>query len=913
MGPREPITPEQTVGILTVDTDLRVRSWDGWLERVTGIPASAAIGRSLTELVPDLENRGLLARLEQVLTEGAPVILSPAFHHYLIPCAPIIPSKHYQKMQQKVIIAPLREGARITGAVLTIEDVTARLDYERELAARMQEADEATRLEIARALASEEAEGAAPLLMDTLGDTYWHVRRVAVNGLVRHGDAEVIHAVLRTLRERHRDLGVLNSILEVLRGTDVDVLPPLVDLLAEPDAEIRTYVALTLGDLKDPRAIGPLLGLLTDADANVRYHAIEALGKLRASEAAEPLLHIAESGDFFLAFPALEALAQIGDASVAPRIVPLLENPTLAQAAITALAVLGDEAVVEPLVKLLNQKSAPAGLIASALVEVHNRYTVRFGEGEVIEAQVASTIKPEGIQHLIQALDEAEDAEMRALIRVLGWVKSPEAAQAVVRLLQNPDLRTEVVEALVRYGPRVTHLLTAQLLDGELETRQAAAVALGRIGDANAVPALIEALQDQPSLAVLAAEALAKIGDRRAFEALLGMLGHPQLVVRQAAVAALNSLGHPDMPRRLVPLLEDPNPWVRESAVKIAGYFGYPECVDLLLARCADPEPAVRRAAIEHLPYLDDPRVLPTLIGATQDEDPRTRASAVRALAHMQGIPVLEALLRALTDPDAWVRYFATRTLGTLRPVEALNDLARLAETDPSKHVRIAALEAIAAIGGPRAIALLCRVAESDDAELASAAIGVLGQIRHPDVLPPLLVFMRVPDPNKRRSAVRSLRDFGGPQAASALQWVAAAETDAQIAQEAVAALGELGTPEAVAGLLALSANVPLREMCIAQLTRLAGERLEWLARGLSHPHPAVRCATVEALARAKNAQATDQLILALSDSDSKVRLAATSALGHLGVKRAFQQLERLSREDPDPAVRNAARRALRV
>ena len=67
------------------------------------------------------------------------------------------------------------------------------------------------------------------------------------------------------------------------------------------------------------------------------------------------------------------------------------------------------------------------------------------------------------------------------------------------------------------------------------------------------------------------------------------MLGHQDGGVRQSAIGALNSIGHPDLPARIRERLTDPDPLVRESAVRIAGYFGYAETVDGLLGVRARP------------------------------------------------------------------------------------------------------------------------------------------------------------------------------------------------------------------------------------------------------------------------------------------------------------------------------------
>ena len=76
--------------------------------------------------------------------------------------------------------------------------------------------------------------------------------------------------------------------------------------------------------------------------------------------------------------------------------------------------------------------------------------------------------------------------------------------------------------------------------------RQAAAAALGQIGDARAVESLIAALRDRNSaVRQAAAEALGRIGDTHAVEPLIAELRDGYSNVRQAAAEALVKIGLP--------------------------------------------------------------------------------------------------------------------------------------------------------------------------------------------------------------------------------------------------------------------------------------------------------------------------------------------------------------------------------
>ncbi|MFL5542526.1 MAG: HEAT repeat domain-containing protein, partial [Longimicrobiaceae bacterium] len=672
-------------GVLTTDRELVVRSWDAWLEQATGIRAEAARGRPLAELFPEVEARGFLPRLRQVVEEGATQVLAPAFHQYLIPCPPLQPAAHFARMQQHVTLSPLYAGegaggvAGVAGVSIVIRDVTARRDGERALAERLHSADGATRLRAARELAA--AEASADVLVGAFDDADWRVRQAAVEGVASQRSEGVAEVLAGVLREQHRDLAVLNAALSALAASGQEVLPPLLELLRSPEADLRMYVALALGLRGERRAVPALLGALDDDDANVRFHALEALGRLRARAAAPAIAAIAESRDFSVAFAALDALAEIGDETVTPRILPLLGDELLRPAALAALGRLGGEEVVAPLAALLARAEVPAEEPAGALAAIHARYRDGFGDGEVIVRLAAATAPPGAGGRLIGALGSARGDGAAALARVLGWLRVEGADEALVRALERSETRGAALEGLTRLGPGAVDAVVRGLgrLAPDGGALHAAVTVLGRIGTPAAVPALVGLLESTPGLARSVAQALGGIADLRAFEPLLGLLGDPRAAVRQGAVGAASSLGHPALRERVAELLGHPAPTVRESAVAIAGYLGFTELADRILELCHDPDFDVARVALEHLVYLDDPRTPATLAEALRSASPVTRRAAARAVAALAPADAAALLAAALADGDLWVRYYAARSAGALRLAALAPTLAGMA------------------------------------------------------------------------------------------------------------------------------------------------------------------------------------------------------------------------------------------
>jgi len=897
-----------SLGIFTTDERLVVRAWDAWMARVTGIAAESALNRRLTDLIPDLGPRGILATFENVLARGTIEILAPALHHYLVACPPSEEVPGFTRMQQHVTLGPLREDARIVGVVVTVEDVTVRVLEERQMAARLLDA------------AGDRGTGGTPdgsasrhveALTRLLAQDDWRVRRASVTTLAGHGEA-IVESLVRMIQSQHENFAALSSALDLLAISDIDVVGPLIGLLDADDTNLRIQAALILGERRDARATGALIARLSDPDVNVQFHAIEALGRLQATEACDALVTIAERRDFFLAFPALQALRVAGSPSIVPRLVPLLADELLRAPVIDVLGELGDEDAVLPLVHLLNTSDAPADVIADSLAVLYERYERHYAAGEHIAGLVRRGITATGTQRILDAVQRVGSDRLPGLAKVSSWLEGDAVERALTRLLGHEAVRAQIVEALVRHGARVVTLLIEQLRVEDLEIRQAAAVALGRIGDRRATAALIEALRDR-ELAVPAAGALARIGDRDAFESLVEMLGEPDAAIRQAVIAALNSIGHPDMAARIAQRLEDSDPLVRESALRIAGYFGYPACVDLVLQRCHDSVEAVRRAAIESLAFFDDARVVPALIDAVGRQSAAVRAGAAAALSRVETPDAVEALMRALGDADAWVRYIALRSLGSIgdaRVVPAVLDTLR---HDPAPHVRLAAVDVLGLLRHAEAWDVLEPLARSSDSDLGAAAIRALGHLDHHGVLPVLEGFLRGRESWQRMAAVAAVTLRPDVRVADLLQWVAAVDDNADVIGAAVEGLAKIARrsdrqgAEAVRVLVALTAEPHRREAAIGVLSGVPARRIADVARGLTDPSPDVRCASVEALGRMQRPAASRALELALDDEHPTVRLAVIRALSNLGTREPLRKLMTIARTDPEAEVRRAA------
>ena len=873
-------------GVLTTDVELRVRSWNDWLQAATGLLEHDVQGRPLIDLVPPGRRDLIREVLDEVVGTGTPRVLAPAFHKYFLLCPPRTLSPHFREMQQSTTIAPLRDGEQIVGLIVTLEDVTARLDQDRALAGRV----------------------------EAVGAEDWQTRRAAVGALRQSASSEEVAHLLETMERDHQNLNVLSSALQVLVAANRDVTSPLIELLSHASANLRMHAALGLGTMREPAAVPGLLRALDDEDANVQFHAIEALGQIGAPEATVALTRIARSGNFFLAFPAVDALARSDDADVAQALVALLDQESLRPAVIDALAVLGDEDAVVPLVRILNDDAMATAPVAAALARIERRYEEGFRAGAQIVDLVRRSATPEGVNSLAAALGERK-APLEPLVVVLGWMGS-RALPALMTMLSEPTVRHALTEAVVAIGAAAVDPLTGLLEGTDRDARVLAASLLGRVGDRRAVPALMAALSSaDDDLAAMAASALAGLGDPRALDVLLPLFEHPHTFVRQAAIAAVNSIGAEDTSARIRLLLGSDDPLVRECAVRVAGYFGFEACVPQILTAVTDPNEDVRRAAIEQLPVLDDARARAALLTALGTETAKNRASAAHALRAVEGPATTAALLSALADRDAWVRYFAAGSLGERGGAGAAEALLGVATADSATHVRIASVQSLGALAPSSLVPVATPLITDADDDLACAAARALAGAAGDVVEDILAEAARSPRLALRLAAFDALAARGTPRAVATLAWAARADESPSAATLAVEGVGRIAAgggasarAAAVAALFSLAMERAQRPLAIAALSALPAEAVADVAHALSPSFAQeIRIVAVESLARMRHPRASAALASALLDDEATVRAAAVAAFGSLGSPAAARVIAAMRTSDPDPGVRRRA------
>jgi len=389
--------------------------------------------------------------------------------------------------------------------------------------------------------------------------------------------------------------------------------------------------------------------LLHSPDVYTRIKAIWALGRLKAKAApAVPfLIHmLADDAEYTPGVPhgSPRHIIVHRDVAMALEAIGRPARPALRKAATESQVPVRIRAA-RILVRMGDKKAIE--IIAAATSD--KRPAVRFEAAAILaEFRDRRTIEP-----LVASLDD-KDLRLDTL-RLLRQLHDPRANRRLLALLAGTTdqwTANVILSAMGGPGPAgldLTEILAALKSDRTF-TRGAAAGALGRIGDPNAIAPLLSALKDKEGyVRSSVVGALGRIGDRRATAALIETMK------------------------------SDPHDGVRMFSAEALGRIADPAAFDPLLAALKDKDSHVRKVAADSLGLMGDTRAIPELVGLLGDGYDGPRSAATRVLVRI-GRPATAALISALSEGDATARMWVPNALGKIGDRRAVGPLVAAAE-----------------------------------------------------------------------------------------------------------------------------------------------------------------------------------------------------------------------------------------
>ena len=434
-----------------------------------------------------------------------------------------------------------------------------------------------------------------------------------------------------------------------------------------------------------------------------------------------------------------------------------------------------------------------------------------------------------------------------------------------------------LLEAYDRLG--LVDKYVARLRDGRRWRQRAlAAELLGRVGNAKAVPALLDTIRatrtEDADVRDIALRALARIGDGRAVPPLIEALetAEPWLAPHIADILVRH--GQPAIEPALA-LLDRREPFLaRAWAANVLGELRAGSALPSLLRALDDPDDEVRAKSATAIGRLADrSAVAPLLDHLLADPAPFVRARIAHALGQFDDADVTDRLIHALGDPAWWVRVRSVEALERIGPPAQQPLLAALDSGD--REIRGRAAITLERIGTAEALA--ARIRNDDRAADAAETLAKFSSAGARELAAGLLVAPMEP---ARHAALRALRRARRSDLAPEMAQMAFSDPDPALRAEALASLTALRLP--IAASVAVDA---------------AG----------ADPEAMVRAAAMRTLGRLGDAYGAAPLARGLADADAEVRAAAVDASARRSLREAGDSILALLRDDPSPLVRERA------
>ncbi len=469
-------------------------------------------------------------------------------------------------------------------------------------------------------------------------------------------------------------------------------VPALAALL--PDPELSSWARIALEVIPGPSADDALREAMGKLEGRVLIGVINSIGVREDAKAVAGLTEQLQGADANVAGAAAAALGHIGNE----------------QATATLRKALGDapEAVRSEVAEgciLCAEKLLAAGKADDAAKLYDEVRAAELPKQRIVEATRGAILArgAEGIPLLVEQL-KSGDKVMVAL------------GLTTARELSGSGVSKKLVTVLADVTPELKALLILALADR---------------GDAEAMPAMLEAAQGGPAAVRIAAiEVLKGLGDASCVPALLEIVAEDDEQVALAAKATLSALPGDGVDADLVERLSSAKGAQRLALIELVG---------------------LRR--------ID---AVPPLLKAVDDPDANIRSAALLALGEVAKLDNVAVLIRRVVEPsnaDDVTTAIKALKAACVRMPEREECAAKLASAleQASASSKEAILDTLKDMGGETALETMASMAKSDDVQLQDIATRFLGKWMTADAGPVLLEVARDP---KSRYRVRAMRGY---------------------------------------------------------------------------------------------------------------------------------------------------------
>jgi len=336
-------------------------------------------------------------------------------------------------------------------------------------------------------------------------DQDWEVSEAAAAALEKlgmPGDADVAMAVRAWAAVEQ---GLRNHDLRGAVPFGSAAVAPLRKVLDTSKGSLRIDAAVTIGEIGGARALDALVGALGSTNAEVRGLAARGLARMREPGSVEPLCKALLSDTIAdVRKAAAEALGKIADPMAITSLESALEDveETCRCCAATALGEIRDARAVPPLCKALLENRSES---------------VRDAAAQALEKIAHASAVDALVEALIVAVQRRNYSNCCSAASALGSIGDARAVTALITSLEQPPrISGTWGQGPMKEVPQPRRYDEDTVYRGPTtaRARASAALALARIGDLRAVPALLRAVSD-PDVSEGALEAFSMILERQ--------------------------------------------------------------------------------------------------------------------------------------------------------------------------------------------------------------------------------------------------------------------------------------------------------------------------------------------------------------------------------------------------------------
>lgn len=377
---------------------------------------------------------------------------------------------------------------------------------------------------------------------------------------------------------------------------------------------------------------------------------------------------------------AIRELAATRDKAAIPGLIEGLKdkNEDVVKAVVQGLGEHGEAAIPDLIDALRNKSWSVRRNAAKVLVRLGKAsldaiVDAMYSDDEDVQfwaSEVLTEFGEEGLDRFLGILETGSQSNRLCAIAALGKIGSARAVPALIEQLANEAwaVRRAASDALWEIGEPAVPDLIKSLTHANTDVQFWAIQALGEIADSRAVPALVKKLKGvrTEEERITLIKALGEIADPVATDTLIKELGHKSWFVRRAAGEALWTVG-PAAVEKLIEALANKNVDVRYWACKVLGEMQASEAVEPMIELLADKEWSIRSGAAYALGEIGDERAGEALLKHLEDPHEIVRKNVVIALGQIGDAKAIRSSEAALDDKSEWVRRYAAETLEKIK------------------------------------------------------------------------------------------------------------------------------------------------------------------------------------------------------------------------------------------------------